>query len=86
VLVVIADPHLRQTVGWILDDLGLAHTDVPNWRRAVLATDAGPALAICDIDDIGKDAVAGVQANLHSERRTSQHTHRLEAMRLMRPF
>jgi DNA-binding response OmpR family regulator len=65
VLVVIADPQVREIVGWTLDDLGLAHVDVPGWRRAVATTDVRPLLAIGDLDDVGKN-VAGVRALLRA--------------------
>jgi DNA-binding response OmpR family regulator len=65
VLVVIADPQLRQTIGWLLDDLGLTHVDMPGWRRAVTTTDIRPGLLIGDLDDVGKN-VAGLRAVLRA--------------------
>src|SRR6516225_9292478 len=65
VLVVIADPHVRRMVVWAVDELGMDHVDQPNWRRAVRTTDARPALAIGDLDDIRQN-VAGVRALLRA--------------------
>jgi hypothetical protein len=35
VLLVLADPQLRQRVARLLDDVRIAHTDAPTWRHAV---------------------------------------------------
>jgi DNA-binding response OmpR family regulator len=55
ILVVIADPQLRELVGWLLDDLELAHVDVSTWRRAVATTDSRPDLVIVDLDDVRRN-------------------------------
>ena len=64
VLVVIADPQLRHSVGWILDDLGLARR-AQLAARAVTTTDTRPAVLIGDFDDGGTN-VAGVRAILRA--------------------
>jgi hypothetical protein len=65
VLVVSADPPLRQRVGWLLDDRELAHVARSPWRRAVATRDPRPTLAIVDRDDVGKNA-AGLGALLRA--------------------
>jgi hypothetical protein len=65
ILVVIADPALRQLVGWLLDDLDLAHVAVSTWRRAVVTTDSRPELVIVDLDDVRKNT-AGLLAFVRS--------------------
>jgi DNA-binding response OmpR family regulator len=53
VLVVIADPQLRQLVGWICDELNLRYIAVPTWRHAVADLDSRPTIAVVDLDDVG---------------------------------
>jgi DNA-binding response OmpR family regulator len=65
ILVVIVDPQLRQLVGWLLDNLDLAHVDVPSWRRAVATTNSRLARAIVDLDAVGENT-AGLVAFLCS--------------------
>jgi DNA-binding response OmpR family regulator len=53
VLVVVADPQLRQLVGWTCDEVNLRCVAVASWRRAVTETESRPSLAIVDLDDVG---------------------------------
>jgi CheY-like chemotaxis protein len=52
VLVVIADPELRQLVGWLLGELDLSYVLAARWRAGVAAVTGRPSLLLCDIDDL----------------------------------
>jgi hypothetical protein len=58
VLVVIADPELRQLVGWLVGELDLAYVPVATWRAGVAPLTPRPSLLLCDIDDLHESPMA----------------------------
>lgn len=62
VLVVMADPSYRQVVVLALEDLNLAHVDVPTWRDGVAWLTTRPSLAIYDLDQHPSNDYAGLLA------------------------
>jgi DNA-binding response OmpR family regulator len=58
VLVVIADPELRQLVGWVLGELDLAHVLAARWRAGVAAVTERPSLLLCDLDDVHENPLS----------------------------
>jgi DNA-binding NtrC family response regulator len=58
VLVVIGDETQRRLVGWIVAEMNLPASLVPNWRAALVSTIGAPSCIIADLDDAG-DNTAG---------------------------